>query len=87
MIKIDDKIYDQNLGYPQLLSVFAYDKQLSHGVLKNLLLNEEKKNKKIKVKSLIPPSDFFDDIHLREGINRIEFRIKGNFNKYYTLKT
>ena len=75
MIKIDDKIYDQNLGYPQILSVFAYDKQLSHNVLKNLLLNEENKIKKIKVKSLFPPSDFFDEITLREGINNIEFKI------------
>lgn len=39
------------------------------------------------IRSKKPPDVFFEDVKLKEGINPIVYRVRGNFGKIYEIKS
>ena len=87
MIKIDDKIYDTNIGIPQLLSQLTFDKNLNDTAIKKLMFKQQVENSSYLIRSKKPPDFFFHDVKLKQGINPIVYRVKGNFGKTFEIKS
>lgn len=96
MIKVGDKIYESYIGIPQILSKLAFDKDLTDFSLNKMARNEEEdekinevlnKSKKTKVyrKTLKPTPEMVESFNLKEGVNKLVYKFKGNLNSTYTL--
>jgi len=102
MIKIGSRIYDSYYGLPQLVAHTVYGNGLSDLAMSNLTQRlvkiemsketsqelEEKGSKKPPrfVKSLKPPSSFWADKNLKEGLNVLQYKFRGNLDTEYVME-
>ena len=100
MIKIGKKFYEPFIGIPQIISLLAFNKDLTPNSLSKMVKDfqefeikpeiekktEIDKNKRI-IKSLKPPQNFWKELDLKEGINELILTFKGNFGNLYNFKT
>ena len=100
MIKIGKKFYEPYIGIPQIISLLAFNKDLTPNSLSKMVKDFEEfeikpeieipeikdENKKIK-KSLRPPQEFWQELDLKEGINELILTFKGNLGSINSLKT
>lgn len=96
VIRVENKIYEGNVALPQILSVLAFNKELSPNTLTNLAKEITKKHayinlqylpskKKIMRRSLKPSQFILDTLGLKEGVNELVYKVKGNMGKMYTF--
>lgn len=96
MIRIDNIVYESHIGVPQILSVLAFNKGLTEETLVRMAEEQEAQNpraikegrkEKILRRSLKPDSKILDSFGLKEGINELAYKFKGNFGKVHTFYT
>lgn len=59
MIKIQDKIYDKKIGFPQLISLIVFQQTLKKQSLHNILFDKRLLLDTVTVQSQIPPKEFW----------------------------
>lgn len=96
MIRIGSKIYEPHIGIPQIISMLAFEKELTSYSLAKMakdidednhlakLLMKNEKHKVLK-KSLKPNSAILEEFELNEGINELVYKFKGNLDKVHTF--
>jgi phosphatidate phosphatase PAH1 len=99
MFKINGNIYDAYFGIPQIISQFAFNAELDEKTMRELqnitvtefrphMFESQRKKFNLKLKkSFKPPSDFFETIDLIPGLNILEYKFVGNFNKNYVISS
>lgn len=100
MIRIGNNIYDSYFGLPQLLSKTVFQQELSQYSISNMkqrltemdIDNKEHPNSQLPsktkkmMKSLKPPADFWKNFDLKEGVNILQYRFKGNLDSEQMLE-
>ena len=98
MIRIGPKIYEPHIGIPQIISMLAYDKELTSFSLAKMAKDIDEDNKLVKIlkkdgkervlkKTLKPDANILESLNLKEGINELIYKFKGNLNKEHTFVT
>lgn len=99
MIRIGSRIYDSYFGLPQLVARSVYGSGLSDLAMSNMkdrlaklplekTGSEEhpRKSPPRTVKSLKPPSSFWSRLQLKDGLNVLQYKFRGNLDADYVLE-
>lgn len=93
LIKIGKKIYDSHIGLPQIVSLLAFNEELTPLTISNMRESDQiveaiskfetntskKPNRRLK-KSLKPSKAILNSLLLSEGLNHLEYRFTGNLD-------